>query len=352
MHTAWKTHLENAGAVIEDGVVVGFGNPEQERQSVTTANILVDLSDRALIQISGDDAAAFLQGQFSNDVHQLNATHSQLSAWCSPKGRVLASFRLFMRGDSYYMSLPQALADATLRRLRMFVLRSAVTLEDVSDQQARFGLAGPTAAAALAGLVDEVPGQIDAVVSHGPTTVVRIPGAGQRFEVFGAPDTLTGIWDSLCADARPAATVAWAQLDIAAGIPVVGPETSDAFVPQMINFELVGGVNFKKGCYPGQEVVARTEYLGKLKRRMFRAHIAGEATPRPGDELFVAGGDDSQSSGKIVNAAPAPGGGYDVLAVLQIANAQQDEIRLGNTAGPKVLIAELPYAIPNREQHG
>jgi hypothetical protein len=136
----------------------------------------------------------------------------------------------------------------------------------------------------------------------------------------------------------------WDWLDIMAGIPGVHPETSDAFVPQMANLEIVGGVNFKKGCYPGQEIVARMQYLGKLKQRMYRARFEGNTQPHPGDSIF-APDFPGQSAGTVVAAQPAPDNGFDLLAVIQISSAEAGELHLGSETGPKLSLQNLPYPV-------
>ncbi len=137
----------------------------------------------------------------------------------------------------------------------------------------------------------------------------------------------------------------WAWLDIMAGIPSVHPGTNEEFVPQMANLEVVGGVNFKKGCYPGQEIVARMQYLGKLKQRMYRAHFAGEVAPRPGDAIY-APDFPGQSAGTVVEAQPSPDGGYDLLAVIQISSADAGELHFGSETGPRLTL-QLPALFPS-----
>jgi folate-binding protein YgfZ len=140
----------------------------------------------------------------------------------------------------------------------------------------------------------------------------------------------------------------WSWLDIMAGLPTVLPETSEAFVPQMANLEILGGVNFKKGCYPGQEIVARMQYLGRLKQRMFRAHVDSPQRPMPGLDVHCPEFGE-QSAGAVVDAQPSPRGGYDLLAVIQISCARSEELRLGDRQGPRLKIETQPCAIPEMQ---
>ncbi|MEJ2059640.1 MAG: folate-binding protein YgfZ [Gammaproteobacteria bacterium] len=344
MKPEWKTFLADAGAEFEDDHVANFGNPEREKRVTTTGTVICDLSHHGLIAAYGDEAQAFLQGQFSNDVHQVGDTHSQLSSYCSPKGRMLALFRLFMLDGTYYLRLPRETLETTLKRLRMYVLMSKVTLEDASDALVRIGVSGPDAETELSAVVGTLPRTVDEVVSGKTYTVIRINGPHPRFEVYGQLEAMTRLWDALNVHGAPVGASSWALLDILAGVPTVHPQTSEAFVPQMANLELIGGVSFKKGCYPGQEIVARMQYLGKNKRRMYRVHIGAETRPAPGEEIYAK--DQGEPVGKLVDAQAHPDGGYEGLAVLLISAAETGEpLRLG-TKGPAVELGTLPYDIP------
>lgn len=344
MKSEWKEFLLNKGAeVLDDSSVQSFGNEALELSIVTTGDIFADLSHLGLIGVQGEEAATFLQGQFTGDVRQVNEQHSQLSAYCSPKGRMLASFRLFARGEAYYLSLPRPLLEPTLKRLRMFVLRAKATLEDASDSLVRLGFSGPKAEAQLRDYLGTVPENIDDVVQAKDLTVIRVPGPHQRYEIHGEVEPMKKLWTVLDVRAAPVGRGPWELLDIRAALPVVYEQTADAFVPQMTNLQLLGGVNFKKGCYTGQEVVARMQYLGKLKRRMYRARVEAPERPQPGDGLFAAdsGG---QSAGKVVNAQPSPDGGYELLAVVEISSRDQHQLHLGSAGGPVLEFLDLPYA--------
>lgn len=301
---------------------------------------ICDLSHFGLLRISGTDSRPFLQGQLTNDVNQVTPELAQLSSYCSPKGRMLGSFWIFQRGDDLFLQLPEAVKPTILKRLQMFVLRSDVRLEDVSDRLARFGLCGDCAS----GLLPFAPADEKATQSRDDITVIRMPGAMPRFEVIGPPERLAPLWSDGRRSAQQVNLDFWALADIRAGVPQVFEETVEAFVPQMANLQLIGGVSFTKGCYTGQEVVARMQYLGKLKRRMYRAHVDTSDRPAPGTELFSQSSESGQGAGRIVDAAPAPGGGYEVLAVIQISSAEANDLHLGEADGPPLELLDLPYA--------
>ncbi len=345
MHAEWKNLIETAGAVIEAGGARHFGNPSRELQTLSTGAVIADLAHTGLIAVRGPDAATFLQNQFSNDVREVSQQHSQMSAYCNPKGRILACFRIFMHDETYYLRMPRELIDAILKRLRMFVLRAKVTLEDASDTLVHIGIASPHGATELKDILGSLPENIDDAVYSNRLTVIRLPGAQPRFEIIGEFAAAKDVWNKLGAHAIPVGAGVWDLLDIRAGIPTVYTATSEAFVPQMVNLHLINGVSFKKGCYPGQEIVARMHYLGTLKRRMYLAHILSDTAPQPGDALYGADTENTQGIGAIVTAQPAPEGGFDVLAVVEIKAAEHSSVHLQNVGGATLAFRELPYPL-------
>jgi len=341
MTSDWRTFLIQAGAVLNGKRVQHFGDPVQERRAAAGGSVLCDLSRQGLIAAAGPDTETFLQGQLTNDVRQVTPEHSQLSACCNPNGRMLANVRLFMREAVYYLRLPQETVESVRQRLQRFILRARVTLRDASEELARIGLSGPTAGGLLQEALGAAPAQVDDVIQTQGFTVIRVPGVHPRCEIYGLPAAMPPLWTALAAKAKPAGAEAWRLLDILAGVPNIYPETAEAFVPQMVNLQFINGVSFNKGCYTGQEVVARTQHLGKLKRRMVRAHIDAAPAPRSGDGLFSAelGG----GAGSIVDACQGPDGGCEVLAVVAIGAAESGEVRLHDERGPRLQFAPLPY---------
>lgn len=297
-----------------------------------------DLSQLGLIGASGADTRAFLQGQLTNDVNQVTGEHIQFNSYCSPKGRMLASFWVFQRDDALYMLLPAELLPTILKRLQMFVLRADVTLEDASEELARFGLIGECGA----DLLPFAPKEVRTTITRDDISVIHLPGETPRLAVIGPAGSLKPLWKNVTAAAPRVGHDQWKLADIRAGIPGVQEATVDAFVPQMANLQLIDGVSFRKGCYTGQEVVSRMQYLGKLKRRMYRAKLDGDAQPAAGDELYSPGSE--QAVGRIAAAAASPEGGHEVLAIVQIAAAEAGELRLQNQHGPVLELLDLPYA--------
>jgi tRNA-modifying protein YgfZ len=333
MRNEWHTYLQQHAARIESGVVRDFGDATAERQVTDNGAALADLSHLALLEFSGADAEAFLQGQLSCDVKAIAVGEQSLGSYCTPKGRMLASFFLVRLPDRFLMLLSTSLAAAIHKRLKMFVLRSKVTINDITDTRALLGLSSRTDASIL----EKARGDCAAL----PETVTVALGS-KRLIVFSTTENAPQLWQRLSAYLRPVGTGCWEWLDIQEGLPLITAATQDQLVPQMANLELIGGVSFKKGCYPGQEIVARTQYLGKVKRRMFRAHL--EVPANPGESLYS---DDlgDQASGLVVAAQPAPSGGYDLLAVARLDSQEGSVIRLKAPDGPPLRFDALPYEL-------
>jgi len=347
MISDWKEFLQNAGAEFDASGVAHYGNPRRELSVAITGNVFADLSHYGLIAVHGDDAETFMQGQFINDVRGVDDTHSQLSGLCNPKGRLLASFRIFRHGDSYYLCLPGEMIEDVINRLRMYVLRSKVTLEEASDTFVHLGISGSEAEQELRNFTGGLPTDINEAAQQNNQVVIQVPGIHPSYEIFTTVENARHLWDKLNVQSAPIGSDAWRLLDIQAGIPVITPETREAFVPQMVNLQLIAGLSFQKGCYTGQEIVARMQYLGKLKRRMYLASADTETPPQPGGEVF-AGDNETQSVGKLVSVAPHPDGGFSLLVVLQIANAEGDTgLHLGSVEGPAITLEQLPYPFPN-----
>jgi len=343
MTSEWQDFLRERGARIEAATVSHFGDAAAELRAASDAGIVAPLTHLGLIACSGDDAQTFLHGQLSNDVKQLTRQHSEYAAYCSAKGRMLANFLVWQEAQTYYLELARSLLPAVQKRLGMYVLRAKVKLADSSASRPVLGLAGNAAAGALRELFPALPQQAHDVV-HDPAngTLIALPGA--RFQLVAKLESAKRLWHKLAAVLRPVGAPCWEWLEIRNGLPLITPATQEQFVPQMANMELIGAVNFHKGCYPGQEIVARTQYLGQLKRRMVLAHVAGEGRPEPGDELFSSALE-GQAGGMVVNAQPAPGGGYDLLAVVQTASLSGATVHFKSADGPVLSVQPLPYAV-------
>ena len=350
MKQEWKKFIENAGAEFDGDCVSTFGNPDRERKIAHTGDLFCDLSHFGVISAHGDDAAEFLQAQLTNDIHEVDNNHSQLSALCTPKGRILCNFRIFKREDTWYLVLPYELLEAALERLRAFILRSNVTLEDAGDALMRFGISGNNMPEHLGDIVSKLPEQVDDVIETDDYSIIRVAGVVPRYEVYGLLEPMKKLWQAVDVHATPVGASTWELLNIQAGIPVITAKSIDTYVPQMVNMQLINGVSFTKGCYPGQEIVARMHYLGKLKRRMYRIGFDSSEQPDTGTALATETSTASQDIGTILSAQENPDGNYEALAVIQVNDAENSKLRLGDAKGPEVTVLDLPYAFDDEDK--
>ena len=343
----WNAFLQHLGAQFDGQEVLQF--TQTSNFTAWEGGFLVSLSHLGLISAEGEQAAEFLHNQLSNDVKALTTDAARLAAYCTPKGRMLASMLLFRSDSHIFLQMPQTVLPPLLKRLKMFVMRSKAVLQDASESLVTLGLGGTNADSALQPWFPQLPQQAWGKVSNEYGDLIRMPDA------FGAPryqwllgfDLAEAIWPQLAAKLAPAPNRIWRLAEIEAGIPHILPPTQEQFVPQMINFELIGGVNFKKGCYPGQEIVARSQYLGKLKRRMQLASLDGTQLPLAGQELFSEQ-DPEQPCGMVVNAEPALAGGYRALVEMKI-HMLQSAVHLASISGPLLQFGALPYSIESQE---
>ncbi len=350
MKPEWLEFLKDAGAEIENNQVVSFGNLNHEQHIIHTGLVISDLSHQGLISVDGEDATGFLQGQLTNDVRDVSEQHSQLSAYCTHKGRMLANFRVFKRDDSFYLRLPLSLLEPTLKRISMFILMSKVSIKNSSNALVRFGVSGAEADERLKGLISNLPKEVDDAAQSDGYTVIKVAGPHPRYEIYGELEPMQKLWSNLDVHAAPVGAGAWEMLDIQAGIPTIYAETSEAFVPQMTNMQVLNGVSFQKGCYTGQEVVARMQYLGKLKRRMFRVKVDTNDIVKPGDKLFNTNSSSAQGAGQIVSAQQDAEGGYSALAVVNISDTESGHLQLHDENGPSLSVEDLPYTIEVKEK--
>jgi len=287
-----------------------------------------------VIRVQGEDAAKFLHGQLTQDFALLGRSEARLAGFCSAKGRLQASFVGFKAAaDEILLVCSQDLLPATLKRLSMFVLRAKAKLSDASAEFVLQGLVGQAA--------QTTPLAADAATwahaQEGQRHWIQLPPA------LGLARVLTlGSVAGPVADGPALATELWRWLEVRAGVATVSVPVIDAFVPQMLNYESVGGVNFKKGCYPGQEVVARSQFRGTLKRRAYVAH--SDAEPVVAQEVFHDS-DPDQPCGTVVQVAAAPDGGFDAIVSMQTTAAEGGSLHLGRANGPGLTLHALPYSL-------
>ena len=301
------------------------------RELVQPFDGIARLNHLGVIQVDGEDAAKFLHGQLTHDFALLGLSEARLAAFCSAKGRMQASFIGFKRShDQILLICSRDLLPTTLKRLSMFVLRAKAKLSDASDTMAIWGLAGNAVPTAL-------PAAPWSQWRDGDASVVRL---------YAAERTARALWIAPAAAPAPAGEPMpedlWNWLEVNSGVATLSQPVFEAFVPQMLNFESVGGVNFKKGCYPGQEVVARSQFRGTLKRRAYLVHSA--ETLAVGEDVFHSG-DAEQPCGTVVQCAGHPAGGFDAIVSMQTSAAVDGSLHAGSASGAVLTLLPLPYPL-------
>jgi tRNA-modifying protein YgfZ len=319
--------------------------PSAEFDAVLTHGACVTLAQFGLIEANGEDAATFLHNQLTNDVEHLDAASAALAGYCSPKGRLLASFLVWRAGQDVRLLASRDLLPAVVKRLSMFVLRAKAKLA-VSESMTLIGFAGEVRDT-LSTLFDALPDGALSVVDGPAGTLIRLSDAvGRPRYLWCAPVAAAAAF--LEAKRLPQVSEAvWDWLSVRSGEAWITPPTVEQFVPQMVNYDAIGAVNFRKGCYPGQEIVARSQYRGTIKRRTALAHLDSDVDSlRAGGEIFHSG-DPGQPCGMIVNAASAPAGGVDVLVEIKLAALEGGTVHAGAPDGPVLHFEALPYALPS-----
>ena len=292
------------------------------------------LYHEGVLAVRGSDAGKFLQGQLTCNLAYLNEHTSSLGSRCMQKGRMQSSFRILPEGDGFLLAMTRELLDAQMADLKKYAVFSKAKLSDESDAWVRFGLEHGEAALGALGI--EVPDSAGATVRHDGLIAITVsPG---RIELWAPAAQADSVRAHLAAHLPEAELDDWLLGQIRAGIGQVMAETREQFIPQMINLQAVGGVSFKKGCYTGQEIVARMQYLGKLKRRLYRLALSEGEMPAPGSEIFSP--IHASAVGEVVIAARG-----ELLAVLQAEAVEDDNLHLGSLEGPRLNLLPLPYEL-------
>lgn len=296
------------------------------------------LTHEGVLAVRGADAAKFLQGQLTCNLNYLSDTQASLGARCTQKGRMQSSFRILLQGDGVLLAMASELLEPQLADLKKYAVFSKSKLTDESAAWVRFGLANADQTLSALGLA--LPVETDSVARTEALIAIRVsPG---RAELWAPAEQAEQLRSQLAATLPQADLNEWLLGQIRAGIGQVMAQTRELFIPQMLNLQAVGGVSFKKGCYTGQEIVARMQYLGKLKRRLYRLSLAAAELPEPGTALFSPS--HNSSVGEVVIAAKADQS-IELLAVLQAEAAEQGDVRLGSLEGPGLQMLDLPYPL-------
>jgi folate-binding protein YgfZ len=343
--TAWTEHLARLGATVNEAAPsVTFSDAASEARAVDDATVAVPLLHLGTIRSQGPDSAAFLHNLVSNDVKHMEADTAAWNSFNSPKGRMIASLLVWTEDGGHALALSADILPAFLKKFSMYVLRSKVKLADARADVALIGVAGAQAEAVVRAVGAALPtADMRQALAADGLRCIRL--GAQRYLLATTTAAAPAVFDALlAAGAVRAGTAAWQLGMIRAGLPLITAPTQEEFVAQMLNYELIGGVDFHKGCYPGQEIVARTQYLGKLKKRTYRLALPAGVNAAPGTDLYAPDFGE-QSAGKLVNLASRADGSLEALAVIQSSSAEVGEIHVGAPDGPRATLLELPYAL-------
>ena len=328
-----------------------------KQMTAETNNFSTDLNTTRIMplehvccyEVGGEDAQSFLQSQLTNDVDAVTRERGQLSSYCTPKGRMLAIFHICRLQEKFLIIVREDIAETVMQRLKMFVLRAKVTIERSSLDRAVFGIVGPDAGTVLATLNLATPAKDYDVADTDNSLCMKIPGIVPRY-IFIGGDPSAAIAQTLKNEhIETGNRLYWQWLDIMSGIPSVNAATQESFVPQMTNLELIDGVSFSKGCYPGQEIVARLHYLGNASRRMYRIEASADSDIIAGADIYQPEAESAQAIGNIVTAVKEASNRTAALAVLRIEAAQGKQLAVGSPNGPPATIMPLPYDIPTEQ---
>ena len=343
MNNDWKNYIRQNGAKQNEEGLFVFDNAFSDAQLADGSDIICDLSHFSTVVVAGGDAAEVIQGQFTNDVNKVDEDHSQISAFCNNKGRMLANFRLFQSQQNYFLSIRSDLVESSIEHLQKYILRSEVAIQNISEQLIHIGISGNNVENMLSPFVDKLNTSVDSVSHNDDYIAIRVSGKTPRYEIFCSLEHAKTLWKTLSDKSNVVNSAYWDYLNIKNGLPFIDNNTHEEFVPQMANMELINGVRFTKGCFTGQEIVARMHYLGKLKKRCYKIHIATEEQPKAGDKLFAENARAGQNTGALIMTEKNPDSGFDALAVIQIADTES-KLFLNGADGPIVTVKELPYS--------
>ena len=314
---------------------------------------VVLLKQTGLLALEGEDAVSFIHGQLSNDIEHLGSSQARLAAYCNPQGRMLALFHAWKSSGKVWLTVPLDILPALQKRLQMYVLRAKVTLSDESGNMAILGIGGEKGGEALSKWFETLPSEPFGKTENEFGVLVRVADAFgfPRYLLTIAEKRLQVVESELSSTLSVCDESGWTMGDIKAGVPQITLPVQDRFIPQMVNLEQAGGLSFKKGCYPGQEVIARSQYKGTVKRRMFHGMVELPFEDNPPIDVNMTAGanivdSDGQVCGTIVSSARRDNNRVDFLAVVQTEAIGSQALPVEKADGPLITWIPLPYSLP------
>lgn len=343
MNSVMITFLQSIGALVGDANTNGdckFAAEPASFDNLDAQNVIVPLSHYGLLEVKGPDAEKFLQGQITCNAAETTATLSTPGAYCTPKGRVITSFQLLRpQPDAFWLRMRADLLDITARAFGKYIVFSKAKLSP-TESMIGIGLHGSSIASILSELIGTLPAHQHGTVSFNDGLLLRCDADGTQFEFWGPAEAVSALWSHCAPRAVAIGSHYWRWLQIRAGNAEISAATSETFLPHMLNYHETGAINFKKGCYTGQEIVARTHYRGQVKRHIARLALDG-AAPAPGSDITNM---NDKVVGTIVDSVATGPNAAELLTVL--ADESLDSSTPLQAGGIKVRPLALPYAIP------
>lgn len=335
MTTTWQSFLIEQGATFDGHQLNNLSGTAIEAHSASQ-NIITDLGPKGILQVTGDGAEKFLQGQLTCDVKALTTYQLVLGACCNNKGRMLTNFYLLRLPTCFWLIMDRSLVDPMIDELKKYCAFFKAEMTNQTDRFVGLGVAGPTLSTLLE--ANKLP-----QTSQNDQITCQLPGPPHRYQLWLPEPAATGLWKSLTPECTPVGYSQWQLLDIQAGLAWVSQQSQLKFIPQQFNMQATGGINFKKGCYTGQEIVARMQYLGKQKNHLYRIQYQAN---KPLDIMTPLHSHSHKSSiGQLVNSAATGSNQYEALAVLQEKAVAADDIYFIEQPNEKVTLLDLPYTV-------
>lgn len=347
MNPQWQQFLSEQGAIFEDNDgVVEISGFEPSNANATSPNKLTAIGAKGVISVTGRDAKKFLQGQLTCNLDDVDEQHTVLGALCSYQGKTITNFRVLLDQDTCYLIMHASLIETVMNYLKKYIAFSKAEMSDVSDQFVLIGCWGEQIEQILQSELGLSHFAVNEVRPSKLGLAVHITDTEPCFEFMSSLADGQKLWGKISGQCEKVPSRQWMLTNIRNGFAEISAATSEQFIPQMLNLDLIGAISFKKGCYTGQEIIARSHYLGKQKRRMFRLRSPSGVSVKPGMEIFVGG--TPQPAGKVINAAVCEDGGYEILAILKV-QSRNDLLHLEQPNTEKLSLLSLPYAIPIQE---
>ena len=316
MQAEWISFLLEAGAQLDGAGIPDF-LPEDGKDEAGSPgySFMTALSGYSILKISGNDAGAFLHAQLSNDVRRLEPGSIGMGSWCNTQGRMLMNFYLIRNEDHFFLILRSGLKDKVIKRLTKYILRSSVSIEDMDHELALAGISCSTGEERVEPILGSPAPAMHTSILHQGLRVSRVGDAGShRYLILGTIREMKSFWGRAAGKLRPEPRESWKLQDILDGLGWVDENNTEQFLPVEFNLDYLGGVSYGKGCYPGQEILARIRHRGRVKKRLYLAHLKNGTLPQSGEDLTADG--DPHHIGCIIEAASIPGSRYAVLAVV------------------------------------